>query len=34
MEPEEIKEYIDKLRTRGKELETKLADPAVYAKPD
>ena len=34
MEPEEIKEYIDKLRARGSELETKLADPAIYAKPD
>ena len=34
MEPEEIREYIDRLRTRGKELEAKLADPAVYAKPD
>ena len=34
MEPEEIKEYIDKLRARGAELEAKLADPAIYAKPD
>ncbi|MBP5531742.1 MAG: hypothetical protein J6Y54_06925, partial [Lentisphaeria bacterium] len=34
MEPAEIKEYIDKLRDRGKELEAKLADPAIYAKPD
>jgi peptide chain release factor 1 len=34
MEPGEIKEYIDKLRARGQALEAKLADPAVYAKPD
>ena len=34
MEPAEIKEYIDQLRGRGKELEAKLADPAIYAKVD
>ena len=34
MEPAEIQEYIDKLRGRGKELEAKLADPAIYSKVD
>ena len=32
MVPEDIAGYIEKLRVRGRELETALADPAIYAK--
>ncbi len=34
MTPEEIKGYIDRLRGRGTELERRLADPAIYSRPD
>ncbi len=34
MTPSEISNYIDKLQCRAKELETLLADPAIYAKSD
>lgn len=34
MVPEEIKSYIESLRRHGAELAAKLADPAIYARPE
>ena len=34
MQPEDISQYIDKLRLRAKELEGQLADPEIYSRPD